>query len=239
MFCRSIYREAFHSMHFHIVVVSLSFQLNALYSWIFVLFTKYPLHVSALTLSSSGRTLITSKPSVCRKVVTLVELQSTKYIIYGFFFRKLYTVIKTILFRSYGLKVFFFCIKNPCLQHVDACRNNIRRSLSLYQQASTCFGQGFMPSVRNFSCVTCMLCFFQRTWYFTPAVLYRKVSAWLYEIHTLSNSSFDDFLYKNVCVRELNKVCLQGKRPYLVRFWIWAAVIVRIDSLCVWRRVAW
>jgi hypothetical protein len=39
-----------------------------------------------------------------------------------------------------------------------------------YQQASTCFRHGFMPSVRNFSCVTSVPCFFKRTWYFTPGV---------------------------------------------------------------------
>jgi len=116
------------------------------------------------------------------------------YHIWGFF-RKLFTIIKTKLFRSYGLK--FLYIKNPYLKHVDVCRSNIRISLSLYLQASTCFRQGFMASVRNFSCVTCMSCLFKRTWYITPTVLYRKVSAWLYEIHIyivkLSNASFADF----------------------------------------------
>jgi len=41
------------------------------------------------------------------------------------------------------------------------------------------------------------------------------------------------FLYKNFSVRELNKVCLEGKRHYLVRFWIWTAVTEGIDSLWV------
>jgi hypothetical protein len=41
------------------------------------------------------------------------------------------------------------------------------------------------------------------------------------------------FLYKNFSLPELNNVCLQGKRPYLVRFWILAAVTVTIDTLWV------
>lgn len=52
-----------------------------------------------------GELFITSNPSAYCKVVALVELQSMKCIVYGFFFRKLFTIIKTILFRSYGLKV--------------------------------------------------------------------------------------------------------------------------------------
>ena len=40
-------------------------------------------HVSALTVSSSGRTLITSQNRLCQ-VVTMAELQSKKYIICEF-----------------------------------------------------------------------------------------------------------------------------------------------------------
>jgi hypothetical protein len=57
-------------------------------------------------------------------------------------------------------------------------------------------------------------------------VLYTSgsVSAWLYEMHFIPCQMqvlMTSFLYKNFSVRELNKVCLQGKRPYRVRFWIW------------------
>jgi len=51
----------FHSIHFHIAIISLIYQLNARAQLIIVLLTKYLLHVSGLAAPSSGRTLITSQ----------------------------------------------------------------------------------------------------------------------------------------------------------------------------------
>jgi hypothetical protein len=42
------------------------------------------------------------------------------------------------------------------------------------------------------------------------------------------------FLYQNFSVRELNKVCLQRKRPYLTGFWMWTTVTVRVGCDVVW-----
>jgi len=71
-----------------------------------VLFTKYLLHVSALTMPSSGRTLYHfSKPSAYCKVITVVELQSMRYM-WVFFYKVVYNY-KAIMSHSYGLKVFF------------------------------------------------------------------------------------------------------------------------------------
>jgi hypothetical protein len=53
-----------------------------IHNWIFVFFSKYLLHVSGLTVSSSGRTLFHfSKPSAYCKLVTTVEWHRVKYII--------------------------------------------------------------------------------------------------------------------------------------------------------------
>jgi hypothetical protein len=86
------YREALYSVHFHIAIISLIFQQNAdVQLNMFVLLTKYLLHISAPTLPSSGRTLHHfSKPFAYGKVVTKGELQSMKYIICGFFYKVVY-----------------------------------------------------------------------------------------------------------------------------------------------------
>lgn len=82
-----------------------------IYNWIFVLFTKRLLHVFALTaLFSFLRTIC------CCKIVTLLQLQSMKYIICGGFTES-FTAIQIILARCCGLKV-FFNIENPCLKYV-------------------------------------------------------------------------------------------------------------------------
>ena len=60
-----------------------------------------------------------SKSSAYLELSTVVELESTKYITYGFF-TEIFTIIKTVFARCYGLK-FLKNIKIPRLEHVDTC----------------------------------------------------------------------------------------------------------------------
>ena len=55
------YREALYSVNFHTAIMSLIVPLNAHVQLNIVSFTKYLLHVSALTAPSSGKTRITSR----------------------------------------------------------------------------------------------------------------------------------------------------------------------------------
>jgi len=65
-----------------IAIIFSIFQLNPHTILHFVLFTKYHLHVLAFTAPSSYHFL---KPSTYCQVVTMVELQSMKCIVCGFF----------------------------------------------------------------------------------------------------------------------------------------------------------
>jgi len=82
------------------------------YNWMFVSFTKYLLHVSTLAAPSSGRTLITSQNH--RLIVILLQYSShrTWRIIICWFFRNLFSFIKLILSRIYGLTLWLNHCKN-------------------------------------------------------------------------------------------------------------------------------
>ena len=94
-----MYHEAAYSVHFHIVIMFLIFQLNA-----HAQFNICIVHLISPTCLGAHceNSYLFSKPSAYFKVVTLVDLQCTKYII-CVFFTKLFTIITKILSLNHGL----------------------------------------------------------------------------------------------------------------------------------------